>query len=181
MRLFTAIDIPGEVKARLRAFIDRLRPTAKLSWSSVEKLHVTTKFIGEWPEVKLPPLKEVLAAIPKVGLVEISVRELGWFPNQRNPRVFWAGIAVNEPLRQLAENTERALALIGVPVEEREFHPHLTLARRRDPVPLDHLKRILDSLSPDASDFGMFTAVSFFLYLSAGGKYTKLGEFPLQS
>ena len=49
MRLFTAIDIPEEIKTRLRLLVDRLRSTAKLSWSPVANLHVTTKFIGEWP------------------------------------------------------------------------------------------------------------------------------------
>jgi 2'-5' RNA ligase len=181
MRLFTAIEIPLQVKSRLRAFVDRLRPTAKLSWCPVDNLHVTTKFIGEWPEAKLAQLKDALASVPKPGPVEIVVRSLGWFPNAKNPRVFWAGIEVNEPLRQLAANTEQALAAIGVPVEEREFHPHLTLARRREPVPLEHLRRILDSLSGDSSDFGKFSAVSFFLYLSAAGKYTKLEEFRLEA
>jgi len=47
LRLFTAIDIPSDVKAALAALIDRLRPLAKLHWIPVEKLHITTKFIGE--------------------------------------------------------------------------------------------------------------------------------------
>ena len=179
LRLFAAIEIPDQVKQRLRAFVDRLRPAAKLAWSPVDNLHVTTKFIGEWPEAKLQQLKDALISVPKPGPVQIAVRGLGWFPNAKNPRVFWAGIEVNEPLRQLTGNTERVLAAIGVPVENREFHPHLTLARRRDAVPLERLRRILDSLSPDSSDFGTFTAVSFFLYLSAGGRYTKLEEFTL--
>jgi len=50
MRLFTAIDIPTDLTEALRSFVSRLRPTAKISWSPVENLHVTTKFIGEWPE-----------------------------------------------------------------------------------------------------------------------------------
>jgi len=47
LRLFTAIDIPADVKARLAALLDRLRPLARLHWIPVEKLHITTKFIGE--------------------------------------------------------------------------------------------------------------------------------------
>ncbi|HEY7336020.1 MAG TPA: RNA 2',3'-cyclic phosphodiesterase [Bryobacteraceae bacterium] len=181
MRLFVAIDIPAEIKTRLRAFVDRLRPTAKLSWSPVDNLHVTTKFIGEWPETRLSELKEALASLPKPGKVDIGVRGLGWFPNAKNPRVFWAGIEAGESLKQLAEETERRLAALGVPVEERGFHPHLTLARRRDPVPLDNLRQALARQEQDPShrDFGSFSAESFVLYLSAGGKYTKLQEFPL--
>ncbi|MBV8845028.1 MAG: RNA 2',3'-cyclic phosphodiesterase [Bryobacterales bacterium] len=179
MRLFTAIDIPADIRARLRALMDRLRPAAKLSWSPVDNMHVTTKFIGEWPEQKVPELKDALSLVPKPGTFEIAVRGLGWFPNAKNPRVFWAGIEVAEPLRKLAYDTESTLAAMGVPVEDRDFHPHLTLARRRDPVPLDKLRGILDALSPDSSEFGAFTATSFFLYLSANGRYTKLEEVPL--
>lgn len=179
MRLFTAIDIPVDIKQRLRTLIDRLRPAAKLTWSPVDNLHVTTKFIGEWPEARLQQLKDHLASVPKPGGIQIAVRGLSWFPNPKNPRVFWTGIEGNEPLRKLAEDTEGAMAAIGIPREERGFHPHLTLARRRNPVPLDKLRHILDTLSPDSVDFGGFSASAFFLYLSAGGKYTKLQEFPL--
>jgi RNA 2',3'-cyclic 3'-phosphodiesterase len=181
VRLFVAIDIPEEIKARLEAFVDRLRHTAKLSWSPIQNLHVTTKFIGEWPEGKLGEIEDALAAVPPPGLVELAVRGLGWFPNERNPRVFWAGIQAAESLRTLADDTERKLAERGVPVEDREFHPHLTLARRRTPVPLDRLRQTLDAGEADPShhDFGLFQAASFFLYLSRGGKYTRLREFSL--
>ena len=50
MRLFTAIDISVEVREELRRLLNRLRPLAKLNWSPVENMHITTKFIGEWPE-----------------------------------------------------------------------------------------------------------------------------------
>ena len=181
MRLFTAIDIPPELKQRLRAFVDRLRPTARLTWSPVENLHVTTKFIGEWPEASLTMLKTALAGVPTPGSFEICVHGIGWFPNSKNPRVFWAGIEVSDALRKLAADTEDATAALGVPREDRGFHPHLTLARRRDPAPLDKLRQVLETLSPDSTEFGTFSATSFFLYLSAGGKYTKLQEFPLAS
>ena len=57
MRLFTAIDIPADVKAALAALLDRLRPLADLRWIPLEKLHITTKFVGEWPEDRLDELK----------------------------------------------------------------------------------------------------------------------------
>lgn len=181
MRLFVAIDIPEEVKARLEAFVDRLRPTAKLSWSPIHNLHVTTKFIGEWPESKVGQIEQALAAVSPPGLIEIAVRGLGWFPNEKNPRVFWAGIEATESLRQLAGDTERKLAEVGVPVEDRGFHPHLTLARRRAPVPLDQLRNALTAgvAHPSKHEFGSFPAASFFLYLSRAGKYTRLREFSL--
>jgi 2'-5' RNA ligase len=177
MRLFTAIDIPGEVQSHLRALLDRLRPAAKLGWSTVEKLHITTKFIGEWPEDRLEEMKAALGKVVAPGEVRIAVRGLGWFPNPRNPRVFWAGVEGGDQLKSLARATEQAAGAIGVPVEDREYTPHLTLARVRDRVPLDALVRTNGSLT--CTDFGSFPARSFYLYLSRAGQYSKLAEFAL--
>ncbi len=177
MRLFTAIDIPDEVRRNLRNLVEKLRPTARIAWSPVENLHVTTKFIGEWPENRLDEMKAVLGGVGSPGVVEISVRGLGWFPTAEHPRVFWAGIESGSALRSLAHATESAVAQIGVPVEERAFSPHLTLARIRERVPLDALMRAIEAIP--SLEFGSFRSPSFYLYLSRAGKYTKLAEFEL--
>jgi 2'-5' RNA ligase len=178
MRLFCGIEIPAGVSVGMEALIGRLRPLAKLSWTSVEKLHVTTKFIGEWPEERLAEIERALAGVPRPGPVEIGIRGLGWFPNERNPRVLWAGIEAGDPLRNLARDTDQCIAALGVVSEERDFNPHLTLARRRDPVPIERLRKEVTAIG--SHDFGSFCAESFFLYLSKNGRYSKLQEFALQ-
>ncbi len=181
MRLFAAIDIPAEIKDALRCFVDRLRPTAKIGWSPIENLHVTTKFIGEWPEPRLDEMKNTLASVPVSGAIDITIKGLGWFPNPRRPRVFWTGVEGGAPLRDLAKATEQAVARLGAPVEERVYSPHLTLARIREAVPLDRLHETIASFPAGCGfDFGSFTATQFLLYLSAGGKYTHLAGFPLE-
>jgi 2'-5' RNA ligase len=180
MRLFVAIDIPAEIKDALRCFVSRLRPTAKIGWSPVDNLHITTKFIGEWPEPRLNELKRALASVGVGEAIDITVKGLGWFPNSRSPRVFWAGVDGGEPLRALARTTDHAVALLGVPIEERDYSPHLTLARIREAIPLDHLHQAIESFPAGCGfNFGSFIATQFFLYLSAGGKYTQLAGFPL--
>ena len=181
MRLFAAIDIPADLQDALRSFVDRLRPAAKITWSPVKNLHVTTKFIGEWPEPRLDEIKRALASMPVKGAIDITVKGLGWFPNPRRPRVFWAGIEGGEALRALARTTEEAVARLGVPNEERAYSPHLTLARIREAVPLDRLNQEIESLPGGCGfDFGSFRAAQFFLYLSAGGRYTQLAAFRLE-
>ncbi len=175
MRLFTAIDIAADVRERLRLFVAGLKPLAKITWSPVDNLHITTKFIGEWPEARLAEVKSALSAA-KADPMEIAIRSTGWFPNDRRPRVFWAGVEAPESLAQLAHRTEAALATIGVPVEDRPYSPHLTLARIRESVNLGPLRAALEKAP---MDFGSFRATEFFLYLSAAGKYTKLERFPL--
>ena len=177
MRLFVAIDIPAGVRENLGALLDRLRPAAKLNWTTVERLHITTKFIGEWPEDRIEEMKRLLHGMDAAGAFEIGITGLGWFPHSRNPRVLFAGVQGGEPLQALAQATEQATHRLGIPLEERAYSPHLTLARVRDRVPLEALKRAIDALESTA--FGTFRAQAFHLYLSSAGRYTKLAEFRL--
>jgi 2'-5' RNA ligase len=167
LRLFTAIDIPADVKAALAALVDRLRLLGNLKWIPVEKLHITTKFIGEWPdkpEARLDELKLALSAVKAPAPVDIVIRGLG-----RLPRVLYAAVEPSEALTALAAATEQAVGRLAVDlVEDRPYHPHITLARARKRVP---------HIDFDVSTIGSFRAPSFALYLSAGGKYTKLQEF----
>src|SRR4029078_7658181 len=60
MRLFTAIDLPTEIVDRLRRLISELRRMACIQWSPAANLHITVKFIGQWPEERLPELSRAL-------------------------------------------------------------------------------------------------------------------------
>lgn len=181
MRLFTGLDLPKHVKERLDVLITHLRPTAHLKWSPVYNLHITTKFIGEWPKDRLNTLISQLRSVTVDSAVEIGVKGLGWFPNPHSPRVFWAGVHASPSLAELARRTESACVEIGVPKEDRPFSPHLTLARIKQPVPLAPLRQAVAEL--ESQDFGSFTAECFYLYLSepgpSGAIYTPLEEFPL--
>ena len=180
MRLFTGLDLPRDVAANLEDLLRRLKPTAKLNWSPPANLHITSKFIGEWPEARLEELKSALAAIPRPGVFPVSIRQLGFFPTARAPRSFWAGIeALGLP--ELAAATDQATAALGVPPEKRAYSPHLTLARIKPCAELPSLHQALERLP--SREFGEFPADRFFLYLSTlrptGSVYTKLAEFPL--
>jgi 2'-5' RNA ligase len=175
MRLFTAIDLPPHMLDLLGHFLARLRPLAKLRWTAVENLHITTKFIGEWPEARIDEMKTALNGV-RSPAINIAVRGVGWFPDARRPHVFWAGTEAGEPLAALAHATDEAVAKLGVPRETRVYSPHLTLARIKDQEAVDAFLKAAGN-----PDFGAFQASSFFLYLSLNGKYSKLAEFPLNS
>lgn len=181
MRLFTAIDLPEEIRDRLAELIGRLRPLASVQWSPPENLHITTKFIGEWPVDRLPEVGRKLAGLAGGRAIAIRIGGLGFFPNAKSPRVFWAGVEAGPALALLAGETDRALGALGVQPETRPYSPHLTLARiRKDPAPKPFYEAIARLGAPE---FGSFSADRFFLYLSKpgprGSVYTKLSEFPI--
>ena len=98
-----------------------LRPAAHLKWSPVYNLHITLKFIGEWPEEKLPQLEAALRSMPRRDPIPLEVRGLGWYPNPKNPRVFWAGVHDTDGLTSLARDIETALEPLGIAKETRPF------------------------------------------------------------
>src|SRR6516164_10452374 len=92
MRLFAGLDLPAEVVGNLERLLDELRPAAKIAWSPPANLHITTKFIGEWPEARLEELTTALTCMPARAPISVEVRRVGFFPNPHSPRVFWCGI-----------------------------------------------------------------------------------------
>src|SRR5438067_165851 len=92
MRFFTAIDMPEDVLRNVEILLDRLKPTARIKWSPPSNLHITTKFIGEWPEDRLPELNGALAGVSPRRTFEIHIRQVGFLPNPHSPRIFFAGI-----------------------------------------------------------------------------------------
>jgi 2'-5' RNA ligase len=181
MRLFTGLDLPPDVVARLEEFLARLRPTARISWSAPANLHITTKFIGEWPEERLGELQAALAGVALRPPIAVHIRDTGFFPNVRAPRVFWCGIEA-PGLEELAGDIDRACGTLGIEPEKRRFSPHLTLARIKEGSDVKPLRELAMAALRNP-DFGEFGAGSFFLYRSqlrpTGSVYTKLAEFPL--
>jgi 2'-5' RNA ligase len=183
MRLFTGIDLPEEVAGNLNRLVERLRPHAQFKWTPVYNLHLTTKFVGEWPEERIEDLISALQPLGAHAPIPIQVEGLGWFPNPHNPRVLWAGVKAGPELVQLAADTDKVTATLGIPKETKKYSPHLTLARIKDVVPLSPIRQAIAAL-PEV-DFGYFTADRFHLYLSkpgpSGSIYTKLADIPLST
>ena len=181
MRLFAGLDLAPDVVANLELLLEQLKPAAQIKWSPPRNLHITTKFIGEWPGERLEELKAALGVLPAQPPISIAIAKLGFFPNPHAAHVFWAGVNGGDSLQALARATDEATAALGVAKEERPYSPHLTLARIAKPGRLPGLLSAVAALP--SLEFGAFTADRFFLYQSqtspAGSVYTKLAEFPL--
>jgi RNA 2',3'-cyclic 3'-phosphodiesterase len=188
MRLFVALDIDEPILARLDDYVRTLMPRLPgIRFVRSNTYHITLKFLGEVPRAE--PIVERLREVHHPGFA-IAVRGVGFFPNHRAPRVFWAGIEA-PAMAGLAQRIGELLQPLGF-APEGEFHPHLTLARNgsgrprpvhgeRSPRAFAELVRLVTSAP--APEFGTMTAREFFLYESklspSGASYEKLARFEL--
>jgi len=127
-RLFVAVAVPAEVRARLDDALAGLRerwPT--LRWTRPEGWHLTLAFVGDAEEDRAQAVSDAAAeAAAETGPFEVALTgALGTF----GQRVLWAGVAAPEGLTTLAGRTRASLATRGVDVDDRPFSAHLTLAR----------------------------------------------------
>jgi RNA 2',3'-cyclic 3'-phosphodiesterase len=180
MRLFIAIEISSDVRAALGALLKELRGTApQVKWARVENMHITLKFLGETDSSKLPAVQTALSAIRSSQPVALEFRGLGFFPNEKRAKVFWAGMEASPDLSALAAEIDQAMHRFGFPLEDRPFTPHLTLARFQPPGLPPRLAAAQEFVT---REFGSLIAREFHLIESklkpAGAEYTTLQSFP---
>lgn len=125
-RLFTAIEVPEEVRRRL-ALIRAPFPGAR--WIAPEDMHVTLRFFGDIDGRTADEVADFLGGI-LARPFWMTIEELGAFGG-RDPHTLWAGVKRDRDLETLHYAHERAARDAGLPPETRTFRPHVTLARLR--------------------------------------------------
>jgi RNA 2',3'-cyclic 3'-phosphodiesterase len=181
VRLFVALDIPASVRENLAGLLRELRRlSSQPRWMRPENLHVTLKFIGEVPPEKLSAIHTALGGVRSGQAVTIDFQGLGFFPDGKHPRVFWAGMDASPNLKTLSSDIAQATEKLGILPEQRPFWPHLTLARFQPPrLPEELLATILENVT---REFGSLRASQFQLIESnlkpSGAEYTTLESFP---
>jgi 2'-5' RNA ligase len=177
VRLFVALDLPLDVRARLAAWRDGLvagrddlRPVAEPA------LHVTLAFLGYRAESEAAAIAEAIASVSGDAPL-LAAREVVPVPPRR-PRLF--ALDLDDPdgaCGRLQQGVSDALeAGRFYKPEKRPFWPHVTLARvKRD--------RRADSLPAEPPPLEPFTAAQLTLYRSIlrpqGAQYEPLAATPL--
>ena len=111
------------------------------------------------------------------------------FGSPRQPRVVWMGIDEKSgALSRLHRILKQELEQRGFETEERPFSPHFTLARIKNPLSPDELRRLQDILTGDQQELVSSDAyparcvnVMKSELLRSGAHYTCLKMFSLQS
>jgi 2'-5' RNA ligase len=175
MRAFVALIPPAQALAELADAVDPLRAAQPdLRWTPPEQWHLTLAFLGDVDERVLPQLTERLArAARRHRRMELTFAGGGRFGD----RVLWTRVAnplgrespvstgrvahldraAGRPrgpavsraaqLRRLAASVGAAARRCGIPVEDRPYRPHLTLARGRSGADLRSAAALLSGFA----------------------------------
>jgi 2'-5' RNA ligase len=137
MRTFIAIEIP--YFKGIKELQDSIEGRAKLV--EKENMHITLKFLGEIEERDVERIREIVE-ICKVEKFKISLKGVGFFPNERYIRVVWIGVENYEPIVKMAKCIDSHLSKFGFK-REKDYIPHLTVARVKGKISINNLDKFL--------------------------------------
>jgi 2'-5' RNA ligase len=209
-RTFIAIEIPPDIRRRIKEHIDQLRavfPDVRASWTREDNLHLTLRFLGDVPIANIPALSNAVAeATHEINPFDLTVRGCGAFPPHGRPKVLWIGCAdipsASHSLDAGSAGFQPASSLSSLPVafsslhtaledrcaaagfegEPRPFHPHLTVARLRESRGSRALAEHHKQLGFPAQTFTVSELVVFRSELSSkGSKHTALARHRIES
>ncbi|OHB57335.1 MAG: 2'-5' RNA ligase [Planctomycetes bacterium GWF2_42_9] len=185
MRTFIAADINDQLRGRIEKLQSeikrRLKNASGIKWVKPQLIHLTLKFLGEVDEQRIDEMYEALELVCQdYKAVELEFSKVGSFG--RPPKVLWLGIEkpVDE-LQKLAADLEDAFEELGFEKEQREFSPHLTLARI--PEKADRaLPQIIESIGKIDAPKIIVDSVCFYKsqLTSDGPIYTLLNKIKLK-
>ena len=175
-RLFTAIELPDEVRDELY----RLRmPLPGARWIEPQNYHLTLRFVGDVQNREAREFVANLARLETDGF-EIRLSGLGAFGGD-DPHAIFADIEPNSRLEELARAHDKAARNAGLSSDPRPFKPHVTLARLRNSS-AEPVARFLTRYSGYRSEpfFVTRTLLMSSRPGSGGGPYGIEDQFPMR-
>ncbi len=181
MRLFVAIALPGDIRARLALLKGGLKGAR---WVAPENLHLSLRFIGDVSggfEQDIHQALQMVAGPP----FALTLSGAGAFDRRGRVHAVWAGVETSveksDALARLQGSVESALVRSGLEPEHWKFKPHVTLARMKNGS-AHEAGLFLEA--HHGFQAGPFTVECFTLFEShlghGGAHYTVLQDYPLE-
>jgi 2'-5' RNA ligase len=188
IRSFIAVELSLPVQQKLDQVARQLQQKMSelpVRWVTVKNIHLTLCFLGDVSTSHLPQvISELQAEASQHQPFELTVGQLGAFPNANRPRVVWVGIQSPPVLAALQSGLAARMERLGYTNEEREFTPHLTLGRvTRTASPVE-VRQIGESVQQfEVGQLGVVTVEAVHLFKSdltpTGAVYERLASSPL--
>jgi 2'-5' RNA ligase len=181
LRLFIAISVPESIKARLEQVqreLQRAAPQPAIKWTHVHQIHFTLRFLGSVPATDLEKIVAAMRyACASFAPLNLRAEAIGFFPNQRSPRVLWAGVVDDDDrLSVIQQSIQEATRQFTAEPPEKKFAAHLTLARIKFIRRAEGEALAKAAATFSGTSFGQWTAADVTLFRSelspVGAKHT---------
>ncbi|MBI2017921.1 RNA 2',3'-cyclic phosphodiesterase [Candidatus Daviesbacteria bacterium] len=166
MRFFIALEIPSENRLQFQAIQDKLSkliPQAKIT--NLDKIHLTLAFLGEQQDQLKDGLTEIIRnSADGVPSFEVTPAYIDGFPNLHHPQVLWVGVKGDiDKVLLIRERVKDGLENLHLPVDERRFVPHITIAKLKESIKVDQALEIeLEKLMTLPFDSIKITSIKLF-------------------
>lgn len=182
MRLFIAVDLSDA--ARQAMAVEQRRMAAAIGgrglmkWAKPDQAHVTLVFLGDTDEARVPPVIEAVGRDIDAAPFDMHLAGVGVFPSQGAPRVLWVGVSAGAPaLIELQRELARRVTAVGLEIEARDFHPHLTLGRWRSSRASDRTRALAAARTETLARIRVACATLYLSRASSSGQtYTPLAR-----
>lgn len=132
-RTFIAFKVnPGKEIMHCMRLLKNSLKGEKIKWVDKANFHVTMTFIGDTEPGHIDSIGKIIEAhVPLYIAPRLIIKGLGLFRSLGDPRVIWLGINPLPAISELKLQVDKELGKLDLPVDRREFRPHLTLGRIR--------------------------------------------------
>jgi 2'-5' RNA ligase len=181
MRLFIGIPLAPSIASDLADVVSRIRSKAidNLRWSAPESWHITLQFLGSTAQQQYECIVARLRGLRSRSF-QIQLGALGTFDRAG---VLFVDVRVTPQLLALQQAVTTATQPCGFAPEDRPYHPHITLARRKGRSGARELGNL--KLQMQQPKLATFTANAIVLYESIptpeGSRYEIRERLPLNA
>ncbi|MFH5185874.1 RNA 2',3'-cyclic phosphodiesterase [Paenibacillus sp. TAB 01] len=185
-RLFVALPLGIEQRRLLERQQQTLQEQVPFQkWTHPDDLHLTLKFLGDTPADTAHRIPSLLEPISNNhAAFQLTLHGLGFFGKPNEPSILWAGVQGDfASLRALQQDVESAMETIGFVREQREYNPHITLARRYRGASAFTAGTLAPHIVIDNAEEGLWRVDSLVLYRTHLGRrpsYEPAAAFPLK-
>jgi len=146
-RLFFALPLSSGLLKKIAFLEERIeeKTKRKFPWLPLKNLHLTIIFLGYLNYEDYLKLKEIFKNLNWKKRIEAKIKKIDYGP-PGHKRMIWLYLEKNQDLENLKKLIEEKLQeeKISYHYEEREFLPHINLARLKNIKDLPEIKEELN-------------------------------------
>ena len=152
----------------------------KTKWESLDKIHLTLKFVGGIEDNLIDAVADSLNFVTEFKSLDCEFTKFGFFYDRKEAKILWIGLKIENKVFELVEKLNILLQEFSIPAEKRKFVPHLTLKRLKGNEGAEFIRSFENFNVPAVK----FKASKIVLYkselLQSGSRYSEIKIYNLK-